>query len=207
LQAQPFFTPNQGAPMGLDVGGILGAVGNLFGGVSAVPALQGFGGVLSSIAPSFSPTLTAMPQQLAVRPRLGSTSISSLSNELITAGGKLLGTLGVQITSASAFSSILRRTVGGIASLAARTPGLTVLGILGTLGLTAFEASLVVAHHATRKRGRRMNPANSKALRRAARRIKSFHRLCTHTDVLRVSRRGGSRPVRCGTCRKSPCRC
>ena len=32
---------------------------------------------------------------------------------------------------------------------------------------------------------RRMNPANSKALRRAARRIESFHRLCTTTDRLR----------------------
>jgi hypothetical protein len=32
---------------------------------------------------------------------------------------------------------------------------------------------------------RRMNPANSKALRRAQRRLKSFHRLCVDTDALR----------------------
>lgn len=31
---------------------------------------------------------------------------------------------------------------------------------------------------------RRMNPSNSRALRRAARRIESFHRLCRHTDIL-----------------------
>jgi len=36
---------------------------------------------------------------------------------------------------------------------------------------------------------RRMNPANSKALRRAARRIESFHRLCRHTDMLQTRRR------------------
>lgn len=36
---------------------------------------------------------------------------------------------------------------------------------------------------------RRMNPANSKALRRAARRIESFHRLCQTTDRLRPHRR------------------
>lgn len=36
---------------------------------------------------------------------------------------------------------------------------------------------------------RRMNPANSKALRRAQRRLKSFHRLCVHTDALKPHRR------------------
>lgn len=59
---------------------------------------------------------------------------------------------------------------------------------------------------------RRMNPANPKALRRAARRIKGFHRMCSHVDLLKS--RGRSRthtvyagPQRCNTCRKSPCRC
>lgn len=52
------------------------------------------------------------------------------------------------------------------------------------LGLTSAElATLIVSSQARRRR--RMNPANSKALRRAARRIKSFHRLCVHTDVLK----------------------
>lgn len=32
---------------------------------------------------------------------------------------------------------------------------------------------------------RRMNPANAKALRRAARRIRGFHRLCGHADLLK----------------------
>lgn len=36
---------------------------------------------------------------------------------------------------------------------------------------------------------RRMNPANSKALRRAQRRLKSFHRLCSDSDVLKTRRR------------------
>mgnify|MGYP003417051137 CR=1 FL=1 len=36
---------------------------------------------------------------------------------------------------------------------------------------------------------RRMNPANSKALRRATRRIKSFHRLCGEADVIKTRRR------------------
>lgn len=36
---------------------------------------------------------------------------------------------------------------------------------------------------------RRMNPANSKALRRATRRIKSFHRLCGDADIIKTRRR------------------
>lgn len=36
---------------------------------------------------------------------------------------------------------------------------------------------------------RRMNPANSKALRRAQRRLKSFHRLCSDSDVFKTRRR------------------
>lgn len=73
------------------------------------------------------------------------------------------------------------------------------------LGITTAElGSLIVASQARKRR--RMNPANSKALRRAARRIRSFHRLCTHTDVLKSKGRGRGR-ASCGTCRKSPCRC
>lgn len=36
---------------------------------------------------------------------------------------------------------------------------------------------------------RRMNPANSKALRRATRRIRSFHRLCGDADIIKTRRR------------------
>jgi len=74
------------------------------------------------------------------------------------------------------------------------------------LGITVAELATLITTSSSRKR-RRMNPANSKALRRAARRIKSFHKLCTHTDVLRSrGRRIGVRSS-CGTCKKSPCRC
>jgi len=74
------------------------------------------------------------------------------------------------------------------------------------LGITVAELATLITTSSARKR-RRMNPANSKALRRAARRIKSFHKLCTHTDVLRSRGRRTSGRVSCGTCKKSPCRC
>lgn len=54
-------------------------------------------------------------------------------------------------------------------------------GILTAAGVS--ELALAGPGH------RRMNPANSKALRRATRRIKSFHRLCGDADVIKTRRR------------------
>jgi len=54
-------------------------------------------------------------------------------------------------------------------------------GILTAAGVS--ELALAGPGH------RRMNPANSKALRRAQRRLKSFHRLCSDSDVLKSRRR------------------
>lgn len=83
---------------------------------------------------------------------------------------------------------------------------LSMLTKWGPAALTGLWGAAVVtdlmSYKATRKR-RRMNPANAKALRRAARRIKSFHRLCGHADLIKTRRRGSS----CGTCKRSPCRC
>lgn len=52
---------------------------------------------------------------------------------------------------------------------------------------------------------RRMNPANSKALRRSVRRIKSFHKLCQSTDIIRA--KGSRTRGRCVKCKQSPCGC
>lgn len=206
--------------MGLNVGGILGAVGGLLGGVSSLPVLQGVGQVLTQVSPAFTPAfatgpVTQMPRAMVgmqpVSTRLPAVRGTSLTQEIFNAGVKILGALGIPYSAtSSSFSSALKRTLGSIASLARRTPAGTIVSILLGLGLTAYEANLLVAWHSQRKRGRRMNPANPKALRRAARRIKSFHKLCTQTDLIRVGRgRGRSRSagVVCGTCRKSPCRC
>ena len=59
-------------------------------------------------------------------------------------------------------------------------------------------------------KSRRMNPANTKALRRSLRRLKSFDRLSSRVSS-QLSRAGGSRRrgrrSSCSTCRKSPCMC
>ena len=200
-------------PMGLDLGAILGVAGNLLGQVSAVPALQGLGQLTSSLAPAFSPTfatgpMTTMPAVIPVSTRQMIPRGTSLTQDVFTAGAKVLGQLGIPYAAtAGSFSSALRRTLSSIGSLARRTPAGTIVSILIGLGLTAFESNLLVAWHSQRKRGRRMNAANSKALRRAARRIKSFHKLCQVTDLLKTRSRSRRSAGTCTTCRKNPCRC
>ena len=66
-------------------------------------------------------------------------------------------------------------------------------------------ANMAVWEAHTLKR-RRMNPANVKALRRSARRIESFHRLCKRVDVLRPHGQTRRRS-KCATCHRDPCRC
>lgn len=80
---------------------------------------------------------------------------------------------------------------------------MTPLAIAASLGLTATELATLIVH---KKKRRRMNPGNVKALRRSMRRVTSFHHLCSKADLLKTRgrRSGGSR---CGTCKKSPCRC
>lgn len=205
-------------PMALNIGGILGAVGGILGSTNQTqnPYIQGISGALS-LAGQFVPTTTQRPAAApaaqvlgTARPiSMGGVSVSrGLTQEIFNAGQKVLMRLGIRYpASTGGFTSVLKRAISSVASLARRTPAGTIVSILAGLGLTAYEANLLTAWHSQRRRGRRMNPANSKALRRAARRIRSFHKLCTQTDLLRASRRGGSRTQRCGTCKKSPCRC
>lgn len=78
-------------------------------------------------------------------------------------------------------------------------------GMVALIGGQAFSELMV--YHSTHKR-RRMNVANTKALRRSVRRLKGFDRL-SHRVSGQLARAGGKRRTarRCGTCRKSPCTC
>lgn len=81
-------------------------------------------------------------------------------------------------------------------------PGL----VAGLIGAAAMNELAI--WRATTK-SRRMNPANTKALRRGLRRLKAFERL-SHRVSGQLSRVSGSRRRsvrRCGTCRKNPCAC
>lgn len=79
-------------------------------------------------------------------------------------------------------------------------------GIGAMIGAEALQELMV--YRSTHKR-RRMNVANTKALRRSVRRLKGFDRL-SHRVSAQLGRVGGRRGrarSRCLTCRKSPCSC
>lgn len=77
------------------------------------------------------------------------------------------------------------------------------------LGISVADLATLMAANARKKR-RRINPANTKALRRSVRRLQSFDHLANkvRSQLAHVGSKHSRRRVgRCGTCRKSPCRC
>jgi len=200
-----------GSPMAVNLGGILGQVSTIFGGnqnpyFQTISNVAGLGSQFAPYAQPVGLKTMATPAKGGV-PMIPTGRGPALTREVFDSGVKVLQRLGIPFgASPGAFSSALKRALSGVASLARRTPAGTMVNLLIGLGLAAGEAYLLTVWHSQRKKGRRMNPANSKALRRAARRIRSFHKLCTHTDLLRTRSRSAGRS-RCGTCRKSPCRC
>jgi hypothetical protein len=79
--------------------------------------------------------------------------------------------------------------------------------VVGLIGAAAMQELFVWK---TTHKTRRMNVANTKALRRSVRRLKGFDRLA-HRVSGQLARVGGTRrrsaSRRCGTCKKSPCSC
>lgn len=208
------FTSGGGSPkMALNLGQLLGTVGGILGStnqtnnsyVSGLSQALQIGGSLVPVKTVASSPMTSLVSSAAKTVALPAVVSKGLTKEIVTAGSKVLARLGIPVYNINSFSSLLKRSIGSIASLARRTPSGTIVSILIGLGLTVLEANLLTAWHSQRRRGRRMNPANSKALRRAARRIRGFHKLCQHVDLLKT--RGRSRVGRCGSCKKSPCRC
>lgn len=91
----------------------------------------------------------------------------------------------------------------------------SVIKKFGPAAAVGFLASWVedqIAHRAVLEayghKGRRMNPANTKALRRSLRRLASFDRLaCRVQSQLYGGAAPRTRRRRCPRCRKNPCRC
>lgn len=219
LEAAQTFAQVQGAEMGLDLGGIIGGAIQGIGGLASgnyLGALQGVGSIATSFMPQptaqigFAPSYS-MPQY-GIQP-YGSPQppVYQTQNPVIAASASAIMRIVAPILAKVAAKLGLKRlsltkAIGIIRKMAQWMKDPAVIAI--ALGITSAElASLIVGHNARKRR--HMNPANSRALRRAVRRIKSFHRLCTHTDVIRKrgSRYSRMASPRCVTCRKSPCRC
>ena len=82
------------------------------------------------------------------------------------------------------------------------------VAMAGVIGAQAV--SELIMYRTTHKR-RRMNVANTRALRKSIRRLRGFEKLSHRVtaQLASVASRGRHRRSsgRCGTCRKSPCRC
>lgn len=207
------FVPGGNIKMAINLGGVLQSVGGIISKTNTTgnPYVQGLGqltqltgGIISSAQPTSRNLPSAPSARTPAMVNLGTGK--GIPADVAAAAQILLNRLGVSVKSASAFVPAIKRALAAIASFARRTPAGSIVSVLIGLGLSIQAANTLVAWYATKRKYRRMNPANAKALRRAARRIKGFHRLCQHTDLIKS--RGRSRSFsRCGTCRKSPCSC
>lgn len=203
--------------MGIDLGGIFGGVANIAGGLSSgnyLGALQGAAQVASTFTQAASPTYAQMvsapiysPPAVMAAPMVAQPVMSA--SPVIAAAAGAIARVTAPILTKIAVKLGLRSRPSLTRAMTMIRKGAKLLtspeALSAALGITVAELATLITASNSRKR-RSMNPANSKALRRAARRIKSFHRLCTHTDVLR-SRGRRSTGSRCGSCKKSPCRC
>lgn len=167
--------------MGFNLGGFLGNVGNILGG-SSNPYLQNagqFAGLASNFIPA-APVMSTLPAirggaagMGAIAGRVGGAVGRSFFNKYPNLATAIQGfrNMGKNVKRAQLYSMLKRfgpdfLIAGGILSAAAIS-----------------ELMMAGPGH------RRMNPANSHALRRAARRIKGFHKLCQHTDLIKTHRR------------------
>ena len=186
-------------------GGIPMGIGNVLGGISGLlGSAQNFGGPVGQVAQlgsgflsGFLPAQGPMVSQSFQQPVLTASRESSFGVNQMTGAVNafvqpILLTmsqfLGKSITLRAAM--IIIRRLGkmlGAPNLVAAAVGLTVTQL----------SSLITANAIKGSSGRRMNPANVKALRRAHRRIKSFHKLCGDNDRLKAPRRrsAGSKTI------------
>jgi hypothetical protein len=207
---------NEVQTMGLDFGTILQGVGQIGGGFESgdyLSALSGAANIASGFLAAPAPTYAAgpvygiMPQApppmipqaqpvMSTAPIIASAG-SAIARVVAPILGKLAAKIGVKSLSLTKAIALIKRM-----SKFLKDPAV----IATALGITTAELATLIVSHNARKR-RHMNPANSRALRRAARRIRSFHRMCGHIDLLKSRGRRHSYSSRCMTCKKSPCRC
>jgi len=172
-------------PMGLNIGGLLGQVGTIFGGGQN----QVFSGIsnVANLASQFFPPRgvppgppstqqPALPVMAAAGPVIrGMATVGrSFFNRFPNLATAIQGyrNMGKNVTRAKLYSLV--RRFG---------PELVISG--GILTAAAVNELLIAGPG-----HRRMNPANVKALRRSMRRLESFHHLCQRVDRLRGRRRG-----------------
>jgi len=176
------------------MGNFLGGLGGIFRSLSGAPGpigqvAQVGSGFLSGFLPAQGPIgqqqqfgqVQAQPV-MAARPLIQGTA-GAIKELIAPVLEKLSFNLGKNISLRAAM--IIIRRLGKF--LTSPTAIAVALGLtLGELGQILTTASLAGSG------GRRMNASNPKALRRAHRRIRSFHKLCQDNDQLMKPRRRSS---------------
>lgn len=164
-------------------------VNSLFGVTAGLPgAVGGFGQIGTAVVQSLAPASGPVIGQVAaagVRSPMGRRVAGLLGGARGVVSAAVTATL-IKIASTLGRSSMSVR--GAIKIVRRMGRFLQPLAIATALGITVAELGELILAGANMPR-RRMNPGNTSALRRAARRIESFHRLCVRTDQLRSPRR------------------
>lgn len=199
--SQPTYAkPQGGSNMALfgDFGGLvstgLQALGGLGGGLGAVGQLG------SGLLQSFTPQPVAQPMVIGQQPvyqeptLVGGEMVRGLSSPAM----KMIAPILIQIAKYLGRKSITLSAVISMIRKMGKLLGPAAVSI--ALGISVAQLAQLITANAARKR-RRMNSANVHALRRAHRRVESFHRICRKNDELRTGRgrgRGIQRGKSCG---------
>jgi hypothetical protein len=140
----------------------------------------------------------AQPVMASVPAVVGSTAVARAAAPILFA---IAQKLGLKRMPSIAYAMSMIRKMAKYLSPAATA---------AAIGISMADLATLMAINARKKR-RRINPANTKALRRSMSRLQSFDRLATRVRM-QLSHVGGRsahrrRSTPCGKCRKSPCRC
>jgi len=170
-------------PMALNIGGLISGVSNILGG-NQNPYFQqasNIGQIASGFFPQQSNPTSAQPAAL----RLPSPSaVGPVLRSVPTIGRGFFQKYPNLATAMQGLRNMGRKVTRGQLYSMLRRFGPEILISGGILSAAAISELMVAG--AGR---RRMNGCNPKALNRAARRIKMFHKLCQHTDLLKTHKR------------------
>jgi len=182
----------------MSLGNVLGGLGGIlstvskFGGPAGTVAEIG-SGFLSGFLPAQGPLAAQVPQSMFPQATMTMAAAPIIRGAATAVGAfvapvlaKMSQALGKNITLRAAMIIVRRlgKTLGSPQAIAT------------AVGLSVAElSSLLTASAIAGSSGRRMNVGNVKALRRAHRRIKGFHKLCGENDRLRAPRRRSTKVI------------
>jgi hypothetical protein len=205
--------------MALNLGGLIGGLGSIagsLGGSIGNPYLQGIGSVAQAFGGAFTaPAVVAQTNYVPYAPPMNYPAPTQPRATPVMSGGQAIGYSARMV--ASITTPILYKIYSTIGKKVSLQGSISIIRKMGkflmspeaiavALGISVAELAQLITSASAKKR-RTMNPANGKALRRAARRIKGFHRMCGTVDLLKSRGKRSSSRSSCGTCKKSPCRC